>query len=224
MTAEILHLFADIGVEDEVLHGFGRVTRVGIDPSPNPFSDVIQADARDPPLAGGFDLAVAHPPCQRWSSITPGDRDEHPDYINDARDVCSQLAEHWIIENVPEAPLNDPVVLSGGHFGMPLHYPRAFECSFPVQQPATVPRWRPTVGPLAEQGKTGQSWVGTNDGWRLGKGYSYDWPAREMKRHGIPAPYIRRLLYWWLSADDAQQIEQQSLDEYPLATDGGNDV
>jgi hypothetical protein len=205
----ILHLFADIGVEDEVLCGFGSVTRVGIDPEPNPFSEVIQADARTPPVKDGFDLAVAHPPCQRWSVATGDSRDRHPDYLDAARDVSRRLADHWIIENVPQAPLRDPVVFTGGHFGLPIHYPRAFETSFPVQKPTPTQRWRPTVGPLAEQGRTGNAWVGTNDGWRLGKGYSHDWPARELKRHGIPAPYIRRLLYWWLTACDGDGLPEQ---------------
>ncbi|WP_435124059.1 hypothetical protein [Halobaculum sp. D14] len=209
----IVHLFADTGVEDEVLHTFGDVVRVGIDPSPNPFSAVVQADARDPPLSNHFDLAVAHPPCQRWSVATPGggtDPEEHPDYIDDARDACQRLADHYIIENVRDAPLRDPVILSGGMFGMGIHYPRAFETSFPVPHPQRADRWRPERGPLAEQGKHGNAWVGTNDGWRLAKGYSHDWPGRELKRHAVPAPYLRRLLYWWLAALDGDTAPAQA--------------
>jgi len=213
----IVHLFADVGIEDEVLHTFGNVVRVGIEPEPNPFSDLIQADARDPPLSGGFDLAVAHPPCQRWSVATPGggtDPDDHPDYIDDARRVCRDLADHYIIENVRDAPLRDPVILTGGMFGMGIHYPRAFETSFHVPRPETVPRWRPSDGPLSEQGKQGNAWVGTNEGWRLAKGYGHDWPARDLKRHAVPAPYLRRLLYWWRAAvENGTTSEQTCLDE-----------
>ncbi len=216
-TVEVLHLFADTGVEDEVLHTFGNVTRVGIDPDPNPFSTVIQADARDPPLSGNYDLAVAHPPCQRWSVATPGggsDPMDHPDHIDATRDVCRRLADYYIIENVPDAPLRDPVVLDGGMFGLPIRYRRAFETNFHVPQPATVPRWRPSDGPMAEQGKTGNAWVGTNDGWRMAKGYAYDWPARGLKRHAVPAPYLRRLLYWWKTArEGGSTSEQPSLTE-----------
>jgi hypothetical protein len=214
---EILHLFADTGVEDEVLHTFGRVTRVGIDPTQNPFSDVIQADARDPPLSGGYDLAVAHPPCQRFSVATPGGGAEpmdHPDYIDDARRVCRDLSDHYIIENVPNAPLRDPVVLTGGMFGMGIEYARAFETTFYTPTPPQADRWRPESGPLAEQGKTGNAWVGTNDGWRLAKGYAHDWPARGLKRHAVPAPYLRRLVYWWLSAvESGERSEQAALGE-----------
>ena len=219
----ILHLFADTGVEDEVLHTFGEVTRVGIDPEPNPFSTVIQADARDPPVTDGWDLAIAHPKCQRWSVATPGggtDPKEHENQVPAAREACEQLADHWIIENVPDAPLRDPTVFSGGMFGLPIHYPRAFETSFHVPQPRRVSRWSPDHGPLAEQGKSGNAWVGRNVGWRLAKGYGHDWPARGLKRHAVPAPYLRRLLYWWLAeVEDGVSIpEQQTLS---IATDGG---
>lgn len=209
---DILHLYADVGIEDEVLHTFGEVTRVGLDPEPNPFSSVVQSDARDPALTGTWDLAVAHPPCQRWIVATPGggsDPDSHPDLLDAARAVCERHADHYILENVRDAPLRDPVVMTGGQFGLPIHYPRAFETTFDVVRPDTRPRWSPDHGPLAEQGSTGNAWVGRNVGWRLAKGYSHDWPARELKRHGVPAPYLRRLVYCWLSAveDGSRQVQ-----------------
>jgi hypothetical protein len=219
----IAHLFADTGIEDEVLHTFGEVVRVGIDPEPNPFSTFIQADACDPPLSGGFDLAIAHPKCQRFSKATAGggsDPEDHPNQIPDAREACQRLADHYIVENVPQAPLHDPVTFTGGMFGMGIHYPRAFETSFYIPQPTRTPRFRPERGPLAEQGKDGHAWVGTNEGWRLAKGYSYHWPARGLKRHAVPAPYLRRLLYWWLTAVD-DDWSGPGTEQMRLATDGG---
>lgn len=95
---------------------------------------------------------------------------------------------------------------------MGIHYPRAFETTFPVQRPRQVPRFSPNRGPLAEQGKQGNAWVGSTDGWRLAKGYSYDWPGRGLKRHAVPAPYLRRLLYWWLAAvEGGERAEQTTL-------------
>lgn len=220
----IAHLFADTGIEAEVLHTFGEVVRVGIDPEPNPFSTVIQADACDPPLSGGFDLAVAHPECQRFSRATAGggsDPEDHPNQIPDAREACQRLADHYIVENVPQAPLHDPVKFTGGMFGMAIHYPRAFETSFYIPQPTRTTRFRPDRGPLAEQGKDGHAWVGTNEGWRLAKGYSYDWPARGLKRHAVSAPYLRRLLYWWLAAVD-DDWSGPPTEQTRLATDGGS--
>ena len=198
----ILHLFADTGIEDEILSTYGDVVRVGINPTENPFSTVIQSDARDPALSGDFNLAVAHPQCQKFSRSTngTGNPDEYENQIPDARSVCKKLADHYIIENVPQAPLRSPVVFNGGMFGLPIHYPRAFETSFKIPQPDESPRFKPNEGPLSEQGEKGKAWVGTTEGWRLAKGYNYDWPGRNLKRHGIPAAYIKRLIYWWLTA------------------------
>jgi hypothetical protein len=110
-------------------------------------------------------------------------------------------------------------VLSGGHFGLPIHYPRAFETSFHVYRPEPAHRWSPDVGPLAEQGKTGNAWVGTNDGWRIAKGYSHDWPAYQLKRHAVPAPYLRHLLYWWQAAQEREVWSRQAT-LGSVATDG----
>ncbi len=208
---KIAHIYADTGIEDEVLSTYGEVTRVGIDPDPNPFSEVIRADARNAPLEdGAFDLALLHPPCQRFSTAG-GNPDDHYDLIDDARRVGGRIADHYIIENVPQAPLRDPIKLTGKDFGKPIHYPRAFETTFPVSRPSGRSR-TPSIGPLADQGKTSKQWVGTADGWRLSKGYSHQWPRRELKRHGIPRAYIEHLLYYWLTAlENGTRSEQSSL-------------
>ena len=209
----ILHAYADVGVEDEVLHTFGQVVRIGWTPSPNPFSTVVRADARHPPVRKEFDLGVWHHPCGRWSRATPsrGDPETHPDDLARVRELARDYCEHYILENVPDAPLHDPVELCGGQFGLPIYYARAFETSFPVPEPRGSGRgWTPGHGPLSEQGETGRAWVGTNEGWRLAKGYGHDWPARELKRHGIPAPFIRYLLYWWIAAREGETIPEQA--------------
>jgi hypothetical protein len=211
VTRRIAHLYADVGVEDEVLYGFGEVVRVGLDPDPNPFSTVVRADARHLPLADDFDLAFVHHPCGRWSNAG-GDPDDHPDHLDHARQVARDLADHYVLENVPQAPLRDPVVLRGDDFGLPIAYPRAFETSFRVERPNGRARWRPNAGPLAARAETGNAWAGATDGWRLAKGYSHPWPGRDLKRHGIPAPYVRHLLYWWLTARrGGSRSEQTSL-------------
>lgn len=208
----IIHLWADVGIEDEILSTFGEVTRVGIDPEPNPFSTVIQGDARDPPIEGGFDLAVANPPCQRFSVSTSGtgNREDHPNHIPAARSICKELADHYIIENVPQAPLRSPVKFTGGMFGLPIHYPRAFETSFRVPTPDSSPRFRPNDGPLSEQGESGKAWTGKTKAWHLAKGYSHDWPGRGLKRHAVPAAYLQRLLYWWMAAVENGTKERQT--------------
>lgn len=222
-TYRIVHLYADVGIEDEVLATFGEVVRVGIDPSPNPFSEVVRSDARRPPLeAGAFDLALVHHPCRRWSTSThgTGNPDDHPDDLDRAREVADELADHWILENVPQAPLRDPVVLDGRMFGMPIRYRRAFETTFTVSEPAGRVDSVPLSGILGEQGGTGKQWVGDQRGWRLAKGYAHDWPRRDLKRHAVPAPYLRYLLRHWFDALEAGTRNEQTT--LVAATDGGN--
>ena len=120
---KILHVFADTGVECEALSAYGSVTRVGIDPTDNPYTDeLIAADARELELDRTFDLGLFHPPCQRWSKAAgkPIPREDHPNLIPLARELGERYCENYIIENVPNAPLKDPIKLNGTMFGLPL--------------------------------------------------------------------------------------------------------
>ena len=196
----ILHLFADQGVESEPLSAYGRVVRIGIDPQRTAFSDALKADALRPPVVDEFDLAVAHPPCQRWSTATyaTGDPDEHPDHLEETQAIVDELADEWIIENVPEAPLNDPVLLDGRMFGLPVVYRRAFETSFPIPQPRQHAELLDRSGPFADEDGGLGDWRGDRLLWRSAKQVAGDYPADELKRSGIPAPYIHYLARYWL--------------------------
>lgn len=234
----IYHIFADRGIESEVLDGFGKVVRVGLDPIEG-YGDVVQADATACPLAPGADLAVLQPPCRRWSQMTTidGDPDDHPNYISEARELGARLADHHIIENVPQAPLKDATVLNGRMFGMPIDYERAFETSFRVPEP---PRYRR----LEQQATSPYLYAShSRQWWAASKGYSDEHPKQEIAKNCIPAPYLRYLLRAWLEARGEGQIrnytehetayqeererkerrktENQSLNEFVARTDGG---
>lgn len=200
----IYHIFADTGVESEVLDAYGRVVRVGWDPIDTGNSEPVKADARHLPLRPNADLALLHPPCQAYSSAThgTGDPTTHPELIEAAREIGREYADHYILENVPQAPLlkDESVKLNGKMFGMPITYTRKFETSFYVEQPTEYADLRPESGPMAKQGSTGNMWIGTEEWWRSAKMITGDYPVREMKRHGIPAPYIQYLIRHWLRA------------------------
>jgi len=198
--AVIYHLFADTGVESEPLSAYGTVTRVGLDPTPTRFTDkVVAADlSEECPLEPDADLALLHPPCQRWSSATRGRNPErHPDLLDRARELGQELAEDYIIENVPGAPLRDPVRLNGRMFGLPIDYERAFETTFHVEQPPEYQNLVADGGPFAAHQETG-GWQGSSQLWRSAKQVSGDYPSKELKRSGVPAPYIHYLARWWL--------------------------
>ena len=88
-----------------------------------------------------FDLIWASPPCQgrtaykrRPNHVAPIDTDG---MIEHTRHLLKSTGVPYIIENVPGAPLIDPVTLCGSMFGLDVRRHRLFECSgFTVTQPA----------------------------------------------------------------------------------------
>jgi DNA (cytosine-5)-methyltransferase 1 len=132
------------------------VTGVDIEQQPNYPFRFIQADA----LAvlehcPNFDVIHASPPCERYSAMTtcrPGLAEQYPDLIGPVREALQELGVPYIIENVPQAPLQNPVTLCGASFGLALYRHRLFESNIPLSAPAhrshairTSPagRWRP---------------------------------------------------------------------------------
>lgn len=207
----VYHIFADTGVESEPLSAYGRVVRIGLDPLDRNDSEPIKADARLLPLQKQADLSVWHPPCQQWSDGTPIDeRDDYPNLIPFARRTAPEISDHWIIEYVPRAPLDDDsVTLTGKMFGLPISYPRKFETSFHVEQP---PRERslPTGTWGEKQGSTGNSWLGDKARWKSVKGVSNDYPIEPLRRSGIPAAYIHYLCRWWLDDVDSEKYDAEA--------------
>jgi DNA (cytosine-5)-methyltransferase 1 len=89
----------------------------------------------------GFDAIHASPPCQAFSSRTP-DRSKHPDLITPLRPLLEATGLPYIIENVPGAPLRDPVKLCGSSFGLRVRRERLFETNFSVVAPACEHEWQ----------------------------------------------------------------------------------
>lgn len=193
---KILHVFADEGIESEALAAYGHITRVGLDPKDNPYTDeLIACDARELDMDETFDLGLFHPPCQKWASQTHvhGDRDNHENMIPLARELAREYCEGWIIENVPQAPLHNPVRLNGGMFGLPLHYERCFETSYHVDQPRNQERLNGGHETFDDH-HNGGTWVGSKELWASVKGYSGDYNANSLKREAIPRAYINYLV------------------------------
>lgn len=95
----------------------------------------IQGDALRPPIdLADFDLIWASPPCQAYSIATP-DKSRHPDLVAQVRDLLKRSGRPYIIENVPGAPLQNPIELHGAMFGLSLYRRRLFEANFFVLTP-----------------------------------------------------------------------------------------
>jgi len=110
---------------------------VGVDIKPQPHycgDEFYEADALTYPLEG-FDAYHASPPCQLWSKSTKQWRKQgeiYPDYVTPIRWRFFEIHCLYVIENVVEAPLIQPMILNGGDFGINIHRPRAFETNFHV--------------------------------------------------------------------------------------------
>lgn len=110
---------------------------VGVDIKPQkhyPF-EFHQADAMTFPL-DGYDAIHTSPPCQMYSKAGQQWRKEgreYPDLVLKVREKLMQNGKPYIIENVPGAPLKNPILLNGAMFGLRVNRKRLFECSFPVE-------------------------------------------------------------------------------------------
>lgn len=181
----IIHAFADEGVESEWLAKSGSVFRVGLDTRRKGYSVPINADATRLPFRDGtFYFGLFHPPCQRWSRSS-WDRNAHPDLLEKTRDEAERLCDYYVIENVPEAPLRDPIVLEGDMFGCDFQFRRAFETNFSVDEPPPVEEvYR---HPLAN------SRGGYKEDWARAKGYSMNHYYKPLVRTAVPVVYLEFL-------------------------------
>lgn len=107
---------------------------VGVDirPQPNYPYLFLRADVFEFLKAGGwegFDFIHASPPCQRYSVMNRamGTAENHPDLVDPMRDALEATGLPFVIENVPGAPLREPVQLCGSSFGLDLRRHRLFE-------------------------------------------------------------------------------------------------
>jgi DNA (cytosine-5)-methyltransferase 1 len=86
-----------------------------------------------------FDVVHASPPCPRYSAATPAEyRDRHPDLVGPVRDALRAWGGTYVIENVPGAPLDHPVMLCGSAFGLRVRRHRLFESNAFLMSPGCV--------------------------------------------------------------------------------------
>ena len=229
-TPRILHCFADQGVESEALSWYGDVIRVGIQTEDTNQSEPIKADAHvvddskdwDIPFKEDvtFDFGFFHPVCSKWAATTSisGDPDEHTNMIPSARSIAERYCDHYVIENVPRAPLEDPIVLNGRMFGLPIEYKRAFETTFKIPQPPRYQRfWGRGQHGENERAETSSFFFTerTRKWWASVKGYPpRNYSKQHLAKNTIPAPYIHHLSRaWLLEYEENKEINYSDYDE-----------
>ena len=116
-----------------------------------------------------FDLLHASPPCQAHSAMwVLHNAKPHVDLIGPIRDRLIAAGVPYVIENVPGAPLRNPIVLCGSMFdlrapdGANLKRHRLFETSFPLTAPSRCQHRKPVIGVYGGHNRDRQREAGTN--------------------------------------------------------------
>jgi DNA (cytosine-5)-methyltransferase 1 len=184
-----------------------EIVGVDIKPQPRyPFA-FVQADALEYPL-GGFDFIWASPPCQAFSALNNRfslDPSRHPDLIAPIRKRLWATEVPFVIENVPGAPLERPVMLCGSMFGLRLNgrgylrRHRLFESSAPIMVPQCQHDGRAlgVYGHGASDGKTGGLKLGADDAREI---MEMPWASRDGVAQAIPPAYsefIAKQVFRW---------------------------
>ena len=196
-----LDLFCGAGGASAGLHRAGFEV-VGVDHAPQPSYPYrfIQADALRPPVdLRDFDLIWASPPCQAFTAYKRrhGHVGEHPDLIEPTRRMLRESGVNYIIENVPGAPLEDPVQLCGSSFGLDVRRHRLFETSFPVVAPACDHSWQTPRFPPATNRRNLRRTVEVGV-YRIPletqqRAMGIDWMSRGELSQAIPPAYAEHL-------------------------------
>lgn len=192
----LLDLFCGAGGAAVGYHRAGFEV-VGVDHRPQPRYpfEFVQADALEFPLEG-FDAIHASPPCQKFTAYRrrgAGVGESSPDLIGAMRYRLNASGVPFVIENVPDAPLFEPVMLCGSSFGLDVRRHRLFECSFPVMVPpcyhdGQAPRFPQATNRTALR-KTVEVGV-----WRIPlevqrRAMGIDWMIREELSEAVPPAY-----------------------------------
>ena len=165
MEPRLLDLFCGAGGAAMGYHRAGfDVVGVDIVPQPNYPFEFVQDDALalmstypwwdEPP----FQAIHASPPCQAHSTIgkhvriTGKTKNEHPDLLPETRERLVATGLPYVIENVPGAPLIDPVLICGSSVGLDVRRHRLFETNWTLFVPSCAHGWQtPRFRPLDQR-------------------------------------------------------------------------
>lgn len=191
------------------------VVGVDIEPQPRfPFK-FVQADAikviRD--LVREYRPVVIHasPPCKVHTSLKVFAADHHEDLVPTTRSLLKASGLPYVIENVPGAPLIDPVILCGSMFGLGVRRHRLFELGrWSVARPPCRHAEQDAVSPMYpvkryHSGKPevvmspvigvygrGQG-LGTGEVELWKRAMGIDWMSRDEMAQAIPPVYTQHL-------------------------------
>lgn len=143
----------------------------------------------------------ASPPCQAFTNAQKIRGNRHPDFVAETRSLFTEANRYrlaygyspvpWVIENVPGAPLDDPVELCGSMFGLRTYRHRLFESNIPL----TTPDHPAHIAKTTKMGRAPRDGeflhiVGNFSGVDLGRDVmGMPWATRDGLREAIPPAY-----------------------------------
>ena len=131
MRPRLLDLYCKAGGAGMGYHLAGfEVLGVDIEPQPHYPFGFIQADAIEFVHARGHEFGAFHasPPCQAFTAANNiHGRTDHPELIAETRAALKGTGKPYLIENVPGAPLESPVLVCGLALGLNVKRHRLFE-------------------------------------------------------------------------------------------------
>ncbi|GAS98847.1 gp77 [Mycolicibacterium canariasense] len=137
--------------------------------------------------------------------------DDYPDLVPPTRELLQQLGLPYVIENVPTAPLIDPITLCGEMFGLSVIRHRIFESNRPLQQLSHRPHRGRVAGYRHGQWFDGPYFAVYGDGG--GKGTVAQW----QKAMGIDWTDVRREIAEAIPPAYTEHIGRQLLNAIEVA-------
>ncbi len=191
MVKKLLDLFckAGGGAMGYSLAGF-EVIGVDIDPQPNYPFEFIQMDALKVDISDfNPDVIHASPPCQKYSWAAKRWKDiVRADLVEPVRKMLVESGKPYIIENVPDAPLINPIVLCGRMFGLEVIRHRLFESNVHLSAPKHHPhKWSVRSGRYMTVAGHGGDGRASYKLWCRAMGI--DWMTKEELTQAIPPAY-----------------------------------
>lgn len=208
------------------------VVGVDIEDQPHYPFPFIRADALTVDLSG-FEVIAGSPPCTPFSAATPARyRDRHPDLVAPLRDrlieAVTTLGGPWayVIENVPGAPLLDPVTVCGDTLRLGVRRHRLFESNIALRgTDCHHDRTTPTVAVYGSYGQRIQRTAPVaapaelpTDAARRAMGI--DWMPWPELTQAIPPPYTFWLGTQLLAHRPADAGHEPVRDATPSTLDG----
>ena len=187
-----------------------RVIGIDKEPQPNYPFQFIRGDALDTSIWPSADVYTASPPCKRHTSLRAFSAAHHLDLIAETRSVLAASGLPYVIENVPGAPLHDPIMLCGSMFDLGVRRHRLFESNMQLTAPwcdhkgqaerspgymvaryhsgVRENHWSPVIGVYGRGQGLGPGEIGQ---WRRAMGI--DWMSRDGMREAIPPAYTQHI-------------------------------